>query len=148
MADNRFSNAPPAKGYKYVRVADFAHYDDNGKLAALFCKLCGQIMGEVVPKVINRRTTDDGRIIEQVETRFRRNQHFGQLSIELERGARHETALCRKCCAGNLKPAILEELVRADAVEQRWADPALEDRVGMKAKGMLRMDLRKMQGAE
>lgn len=148
MTDNRFSNKAPAKGFKYVRVVDYAEYNDEGKLTRLVCKLCGTVMGEVVAKVINRRVQDDGRIVEQVETRFRRNQHFAELNIDLGRPYSHQTCICKKCSAGTLKPEILEELVRADAIEQRWPDDMRERVLTRKAERMTRMDMGKLMRAE
>lgn len=148
MTDNKFSNRAPAKGFKYVRVVDYATYDENGKLVGLSCKLCGTVMGEVVAKVINRNVQNDGRIVEQVETRFRRNQNYAELLIETTDGGRHGTCVCKKCSAGTLKPAILAELIRADAIEQRWPEDALERQLRRVPKAATRLDMQKVLRAE
>lgn len=142
--DNRFSNAPPAKGYKYVRVTNFAEFDEMGRLSKLCCKLCGTVIAQRTAKVINRRLQDDGRLVEQVETTLVRNQHYAELDIALEGNWNCSTSICRRCSTGQLKPEILKELARAELIDQRTPEPIMENLLQRKAISFQRKDLNKL----
>jgi hypothetical protein len=143
---------PPAPGYKYVRVSDFAVFDDSGKLARLCCKLCGTVVAEKVSKVISRRIQDDGRVIEQVETRLRYNSMYAEMVIDMEteKGIveQHATTGCKKCFAGKLKPAILHELVRCDMEEQAFPDTHMERHAKRTVTGAKNLDTSRIGAAQ
>lgn len=139
---------PPAPGYAHVRVPDFARHDDAGRLASLRCKLCGTVIGEVTTKIIRRYVQNDGRTIEQVETRFRRNSMYAEVLVDMDtpKGVteRHGTCGCKKCFAGKLKPAVLHELVRCDYEEQQYPQASMEQHTERTVKGSLLLDTRKL----
>lgn len=104
-----------------IRVADFAQFGPAG-LERLYCKICGQIIGELLVRPLERQTTPDGRIIERNVEKFVRNSQYCEMKIAYDDGSSHVTNGCVQCFQGiQFDEYDLQKLTEVDEIDLKLA---------------------------
>lgn len=88
-----------------LKRLDFAEYGSRGELLTLYCKVCGIVIGDIVPNV-----------------GFRRNSHYAELKMKCDDGSSHVTNGCKGCLSPSTPKRILTAMLAADMEDQRPSD--------------------------
>src|SRR5262245_852561 len=98
----------------FVKVKKFAHFNADGSLERLQCKLCGDIIGETQQRPVGRRNRPDGRIVEKIVENFARNHKYTEIKIAYDDGSAHVTNGCKRCLTGDMAVEKLDEITQVD----------------------------------
>lgn len=95
-----------------LKRPNFVIYGQNGSVETLFCKICGDTIAGVTPRI-----KGSGPEINVHVPRFTRFSNYAEVKFAVNDGSYHVTNGCRSCLGSGLTPAALQELYEADMAD-------------------------------